>query len=80
MNLILWIVLGAIAGWVAGLIMKSDNGLLEDILLGVIGAFVGGYLFELFGQEGITGFNIYSLLVAVVGAVVIIFFGRLIHK
>jgi len=80
MNLILWIVLGAIAGWVAGLIMKSDNGLLEDILLGVIGAFVGGYLFELFGQEGITGFNIYSLLVAVVGAVVIIFLGRLIHK
>lgn len=80
MNIILWIVLGALAGWIAGMIMKSDNGILGDIILGVVGAFVGGFIFDFFGGEGITGFNIYSLVVAVVGAIVLIALGRLIRR
>lgn len=80
MNILLWIVLGAVAGWIAGLIMKSTHGMLEDILLGIIGAVVGGWIMNFFGQSGVTGFNIYSLIVAVIGAVVLIFLGRLLHK
>lgn len=80
MNILLWIVLGAAAGWIAGMIMKSAHGVLEDVILGVIGAFVGGFIMNFLGQPGVTGFNIYSLVVAVVGAVVLIFLGRVIHK
>jgi len=80
MSILLWIVLGAVAGWIAGLIMKSNHGVLEDILLGIIGAVVGGWIMNFFGQSGVTGFNIYSLIVAVIGAVVLIFLGRLLHK
>ena len=80
MNILLWIILGAAAGWIAGAVMKSSHGLLEDIILGVIGAFVGGFIFNFFGQLGVTGFNFYSLLVAIVGAAVLIFLGRLLHK
>ncbi len=80
MNILLWIVLGAVAGWIAGLIMKSNHGMLEDILLGIVGAFIGGWIMDFFGKEGITGFNVYSLIVAVIGAVVLIFLGRLLHK
>lgn len=80
MNIILWIILGAAAGWIADMLMESAHGMLEDIILGVIGAFVGGFILNFFGQPGVTGFNIYSLVVAVIGAVVLIFLGRLIHK
>ena len=80
MDIILWIVLGAIAGWIAGLIMKSNHGVLEDIILGIIGAFIGGFIMNSLGQTGITGFNVYSLVVAVIGAVVVIFIGRLLHR
>jgi uncharacterized membrane protein YeaQ/YmgE (transglycosylase-associated protein family) len=80
MDILLWIVLGAAAGWIADMIMKSAHGVLEDIVLGIVGAFVGGFIMNSFGQPGVTGFNIYSLIVAVIGAVVLIFLGRLIHK
>jgi len=80
MDILLWIILGAVAGWIADVIMKSAHGMLEDIILGIIGAFVGGFIMNSFGQPGVTGFNIYSLIVAVIGAVVLIFLGRLIHK
>lgn len=80
MDIILWIILGALAGWIAGLIMKSSHGILEDIILGIIGAFVGGFVMDFFGQVGITGFNIYSLIVAVIGAIILIMLGRLFHK
>ena len=80
MNILLWIILGAAAGWVADMIMASAHGMLEDIILGVIGAFVGGFIMNSFGQPGVTGFNFYSLIVAVIGAVVLIFIGRLIHR
>lgn len=80
MNILLWVVLGAIAGWIADVIMSSNHGVLEDIVLGIIGSFVGGYILNSFGQVGVTGFNFYSLFVSVVGAMVLIFVGRIIHK
>lgn len=80
MEILLWIVLGALAGWIAGLIMKSSHGVIEDIILGIIGAFVGGFLMNQFGQSGVTGLNFYSLFVAVLGAVILIAIGRVIHR
>lgn len=78
MNIIFWVVLGAISGWIASIIMGTNarQGLLMDIILGIVGAFVGGLVMSLFGQEGVTGFNIYSFIVAVVGAVIVIGLGR----
>jgi uncharacterized membrane protein YeaQ/YmgE (transglycosylase-associated protein family) len=71
MSFIAWIVLGLIAGFVASKIVnKSGEGMLLDIILGIVGAVLGGYLFQTFGMPGVTGVNLYSILVAVVGAVV----------
>jgi uncharacterized membrane protein YeaQ/YmgE (transglycosylase-associated protein family) len=71
MSFIAWIVLGLIAGFIGSkLVNHTGEGLIRDVLLGVVGAFIGGYLFSLFGASGVTGLNLYSLLVAVVGAVV----------
>lgn len=78
MNFILWIVLGLIAGWLASLIMKSPGGVLMDIIFGIVGAVIGGFIMNLFGAPGVTGFNIYSLFVAVIGAIVLIWLGRLV--
>jgi uncharacterized membrane protein YeaQ/YmgE (transglycosylase-associated protein family) len=73
MSFLAWIVLGLIAGFIASkLVNKSGEGVLLDIILGVVGAVVGGWLFTTFGMAGVTGFNIYSTLVAVVGAVVVL--------
>ncbi|HEV2444183.1 MAG TPA: GlsB/YeaQ/YmgE family stress response membrane protein [Steroidobacteraceae bacterium] len=71
MSIIAWIVLGLIAGFIASKIVnKRGEGLLRDMLLGIVGALVGGWLFHAFGAAGVTGLNLYSLLVAVVGAIV----------
>jgi uncharacterized membrane protein YeaQ/YmgE (transglycosylase-associated protein family) len=73
MSIIAWIILGLIAGFVASKIVnKRGEGLLRDIILGIIGALVGGWLFHVFGAAGVTGLNLYSLLVAIVGAVVVL--------
>lgn len=76
MNLLLWIVFGGIVGAVASYIMKSRTGILMDIVLGVLGAVVGGLVMNLFGSTGVTGFNLYSFIVALLGAVVLIWVGR----
>ncbi|CAN7527580.1 GlsB/YeaQ/YmgE family stress response membrane protein [Phenylobacterium sp. LjRoot225] len=74
MSILAWIVLGLIAGFIASkLVNKTGGGLVLDLLLGVVGAFVGGFLFTRFGAAGVTGLNIYSILVAIVGAVVVLF-------
>ncbi len=74
MSIIGWIILGLIAGFIASkLINKSGEGIILDIVLGIVGAVVGGYLFTLFGAAPVTGLNLYSLIVAVVGAVVVLF-------
>jgi uncharacterized membrane protein YeaQ/YmgE (transglycosylase-associated protein family) len=73
MSILAWIVLGLIAGFIGSKIVnKQGEGLILDIILGVVGAVVGGWLFGLFGGAGVTGLNLYSLLVAVVGAIVVL--------
>ena len=73
MSIIGWIVLGLIAGFIASKIVnKSGQGIIMDIVLGIVGAIVGGFLFSLVGVAGITGFNIWSMLVAILGAVVVL--------
>lgn len=82
MNILLWVILGGVAGWLASMIMKSDNsqGTLMDIVLGIVGSVVGGFVMNFFGQAGVTGFNIYSLIVSTIGAVIVIWIGRLLRR
>jgi len=73
MSIIAWLILGLIAGFIASkIINKQGEGLWLNIVLGVVGAEVGGWLFRLLGMSGVTGFNLWSLLVAVVGAVILL--------
>ena len=73
MSIISWIILGVIAGFLGSKIVnKSGQGMVLDIVLGIVGAIVGGLIFSAFGASGVTGLNIYSLIVAVVGAVVVL--------
>ncbi len=74
MGIILWIVFGALVGWIASIIMKTDaqQGALLNIIVGVVGAVLGGWIMSTLGQGGVDGFNIYSFVVALVGAVVLI--------
>ena len=79
MGIISFIVLGGIAGWIASLIMRTDasQGIFLNVAVGAVGALVGGMLMNLFGATGVTGFNLYSLIVAILGAVVLLWFVRL---
>src|SRR5580658_1267609 len=73
MSIFAWIILGLLAGFIGSkLVNKQGEGMFLDIILGVIGAVVGGWLFNKFGAVGVTGLNLYSLLVAVIGAVVVL--------
>jgi uncharacterized membrane protein YeaQ/YmgE (transglycosylase-associated protein family) len=76
MNILVWIIFGAIAGWIASIVMGRNKkmGAIANIIVGIVGAFIGGYIMDFFGAEGVTGFNIYSLLVAIAGAVVLLWF------
>ena len=74
MGIILWIIFGALVGWIASLIMKTDQrqGAVLNIVVGIVGAVIGGWLMSFFGQTGVTGFNLYSFIVALLGAIVLI--------
>ena len=73
MSILAWIVLGLIAGFLGSKIVnKTGEGLVLDIVLGIVGALVGGFLFNQFGAAGVTGLNLYSLLVATIGAIVVL--------
>jgi uncharacterized membrane protein YeaQ/YmgE (transglycosylase-associated protein family) len=73
MSILAWIVLGLVAGFIASkLVSRSGGSLVVDLVLGIVGAVVGGFLFNQFGSAGVTGLNLYSLLVAVIGAVVVL--------
>jgi uncharacterized membrane protein YeaQ/YmgE (transglycosylase-associated protein family) len=73
MGIISWIILGLIAGFVGSKIVgREGQGFWLDIALGIVGALVGGFLFDLFGESGITGLNIYSMIVAIVGSIVVL--------
>ena len=81
MEIIAFLVLGGIAGWVGSLVMGTDGsqGITLNIVVGVVGAFLGGFLFQFFGATGKTGFNLYSLLVAIVGSIVLLWVVRLVR-
>jgi uncharacterized membrane protein YeaQ/YmgE (transglycosylase-associated protein family) len=73
MSFLAWIILGLVAGFIGSKIVnKSGEGLILDIVLGVIGAVVGGWLFAKFGAAGVTGLNLYSIMVAVVGSIIVL--------
>ena len=73
MSIIGWIVLGLIAGFIGSKIVnKTGEGFFLDIVLGIVGAIVGGFLFTAVGATGVTGFNLYSMFVAIVGAIVVL--------
>ena len=72
MSIIVWIVIGGLAGWVANMIMKTDGSLLKNIVTGVVGALLGGFVMSFFGADGFTGFNVWSFVVSLVGSVILI--------
>lgn len=74
MGIILWIIFGALVGWIASMIMKTDaeQGALLNIIVGIVGAVLGGWIMSIFGETGVTGFNLYSFVVALVGAIALI--------
>mgnify|MGYP000432425770 FL=1 len=72
MSIIVWIVIGGLAGWIASLIMKTDGGFIKNIVTGVVGALIGGFLMDFLGQAGFTGFNVWSFVVALVGSIVLL--------
>lgn len=82
MEFLIWIVFGAIAGWIASMIMKTSGqqGLLLDIVVGIIGAVLGGWIMSMFGEGGVSGFNLYSFFVAILGAVVLLALVKMIRR
>ncbi len=82
MSIIAWIVLGALAGWIASLIMNTDadQGAIANIIVGILGALVGGFVAGLFGMSGVTEFSLYSVAVAVGGSIILLAAYRAIRK
>ena len=81
MSIIAWLVVGLIAGFIGSKIVnKTGEGVVLDIVLGVIGAMVGGFLFNMFGAHGVDGINLYSILVAIVGSVVVLMLYHLLFR
>ncbi len=81
MGTIAFIVLGGLAGWVASMVTgtNASQGIFLNIVVGIVGAFLGGFLFNLVGAQGVTGFNIWSFVVATLGAVALLFLVRLVN-
>lgn len=82
MNILAWIIFGALAGWIASIIMKKNKqmGAIANIVVGIIGAYLGGAIMNFLGYQGVTGFDLWSFLVAVIGAVVLLFIVGLIRR
>ena len=81
MGIIAWLVLGALSGWIANRLMKnSSSGLIDNIIIGIIGAFIGGFVFNFLGAQTITGFNLHSIFVSVVGACILLWIINKIRK
>lgn len=76
-NVLLWILFGTIIGWLASVVMRSGGGLGWDVIIGIFGAVLGGFIMNALGESGITGFNLYSFLVALLGAIILIGIARL---
>jgi len=82
MGIILWIIFGAIAGWIASIIMgrNAQMGALANIVVGIVGALIGGFIMNAFGGPGVSGFNLPSLIVAILGAIVLLFLVGLVRR
>jgi uncharacterized membrane protein YeaQ/YmgE (transglycosylase-associated protein family) len=81
MSMIAWIVLGLIAGFVASKIVnRTGEGIIIDVLLGIVGAIVGGWLFNAFGMRGVNGFTLYSMVVATIGAAAVLVLYHLLFR
>jgi len=80
MGIILWIIFGALVGWLASIVMKSGGGLLWDIVVGIVGAVIGGFIMSLLGQSDVNGFNLYSFVVALLGACILIWIVRAVRR
>lgn len=80
MGIISWIILGALAGWIASIIMKTngEQGALANIIVGIVGAVLGGYVFAALGESRVSGLNLYSLIVATSGALIVLFLFRVV--
>lgn len=78
MEIVLWIVFGGAVGWIASLIMGTDaqQGLLGNIIVGIVGAILGGFIMNAFGQSGVSGFNFYSFFVSVLGSIILLWIYR----
>ena len=74
MNFIIWLIIGGLIGWVASMIMRTDGqqGIILNVIVGIVGAVLGGWLMNQFGEAGVSGFNLYSFAVALLGAVIFI--------
>lgn len=82
MGIITWIIFGALVGWISSMFMKTDSGqgAIGNILMGIVGSIVAGLLMPILGMSGVTGFNLYSVVVAVIGAIVAIWVARMIRR
>lgn len=82
MGILLWIIFGGIVGWVASLIMGTDSqqGLILNVVVGIVGAVIGGWIMSAMGEGSVNGFNLYSFLVALLGSVVLIFIVKMLRR
>lgn len=80
MDILIWIIFGAIVGWAASALMGSGGGLAWDIGVGILGALLGGWLMSFIGKTGVSGFNLYSFLVALLGACILIAIVRALRR
>ena len=80
MEILIWIIFGALVGWVASMVMGGRGGLVWDVIVGILGAILGGFIMRSFGESGVVGFNFYSFLVALLGACVLIGIMRAIRR
>lgn len=80
MDILAWIVVGGLAGWLASVLVRGGGlGVLGDIVVGIVGAFIGGFIVDLLGGSGFTGFNFWSFIVALIGAVVLLLIIRMVR-
>jgi uncharacterized membrane protein YeaQ/YmgE (transglycosylase-associated protein family) len=81
MDILIWIIFGGLVGWIASMLMRTDGqqGILLNVIVGIIGAMLGGFIMNFFGSGGVSGFNLYSFMVALLGAVVLIWIIKLIR-
>ncbi len=81
MGILAWIVLGGVAGWIGSMVMGTDGsqGIIGNVIVGIAGAFIGGYIFSLLGEAPVGSFNLYSLFVAVIGSVVLLWLLKMVR-